>query len=393
MKTVAIIAEFNPFHNGHEYIIKKAKELTKADNVIVIMSGEFTQQGNIAIMDKFQRAEIAISHGADLVLELPTIYATSCAETFAKGAISILNSLNIVDYIAFGTECEDITILKSIAQKSIDNNVALNNIIKENLKDGYSYAKSKANALAKILTENEYKHIANPNNILAIEYLKNLILLNSSIKPIAIKRISANHNDQSVSLNSIFSSATSIRQCVQRGEIESISPYVPKETYKNLTCPIFNDDLYLLIRFLILNSNSLDLKNIYEVSEGLEHKIENSVLTSKTYTELLNNIKSKRYTMSRIKRILVHILLDITCNQYGLLKDVKYARVLKIKSKDILSKLSKKSTIHIISNINNNSISKLDKNILLSLNLDFKAENIYSIITNSNLNKDKTNKI
>lgn len=393
MKTVAIIAEFNPFHNGHKYIIEKAKEITKADKVIIIMSGAFTQQGNIAIIDKFTRAEIASLYGADLVLELPTIFATSGAEMFARGAINILNSLNIVDYIAFGTECDDISILQTIAKKITNNENLLNEKIKENIKKGVSYASARNNALKNILTEVEYMQIATPNNILAIEYLKSLILLNSSIKPVGIKRNTANHNDINVTINSTFSSATSIREQVQKGITKSIIPYVPKETYAVLEKAISNNDMYSLLRFAILQSDIANLKNIYEISEGLENKIKSSIITSRTYSELLSSVKSKRYTMSRIKRILAHILLNIEHKDFEFLKDVAYARVLKVKDKDILSTLSKKSTIPVISNINEKILSILNEKVQTSLNLDFNAENIYSIVETSTLNKDRINKL
>lgn len=393
MKTVAIIAEFNPFHNGHKYIIEKAKEITKADKVIIIMSGAFTQQGNIAIIDKFTRAEIASLYGADLVLELPTIFATSGAEMFARGAINILNSLNIVDYIAFGTECDDISILQTIAKKITNNENLLNEKIKENIKKGISYASARSEALKSILTEAEYTQIASPNNILAIEYLKSLILLNSSIKPVGIRRNVANHNDINVTINSTFSSATSIREHVQKKEMESIIPYVPKETYEALEKVVSNNDMYSLLRFVILQSDVTTLENIYEVSEGLENKIKDSIIASISYSELLNSIKSKRYTMSRIKRILAHILLNIKHEDFEFLKDVAYARVLKVKDKDILSTLSKKSTIPVISNINEKILSILNEKVQTSLNLDFNAENIYSIVETSTLNKDRINKL
>ena len=147
MKTVGIIAEYNPFHNGHKYQIEKAKEITGADTVIVIMSGCFTQQGNIAIVDKFQRAEIAIKNGADLVIELPAIFATCSAEMFAYGAVNILDKLNTIDYLVFGTECDNIDVLNNIANQLISNKNIIDASIKNKLKNGISYAVARDNTL------------------------------------------------------------------------------------------------------------------------------------------------------------------------------------------------------------------------------------------------------
>lgn len=397
MKTVGIIAEFNPFHNGHKYLIEKAKEETNADRVIVIMSGNFTQQGNIAVIDKFKRAEIATNYGVDLVIELPTIYAVSSAETFAKGAIDILDKLNIVDYLAFGTEATSLSILQSIASKILDNENLLSEKIKENLKSGITYALARDKALKEILTTSEYAEISSPNNILAIEYLKELLKIKSNIVPVAIKRANANHNDTSIYTNSFFASATSLRNHLENMEnsVLDIENYVPNLTYQALLDSklLFNNDMYTLIRYIITIADNKKLSSIYEISEGLENKIKESATTSLSYFELLNNVKSKRYTLSRIKRIFTHILLELTSDLFCELNGVNYARVLKVTDKSLLSKLSRKSTIPVISNINEKVLKSLDAKTYESLMLDFKADNIYSIIANDSLNKDRTNKI
>lgn len=397
MKTVGIIAEFNPFHNGHKYLIEKAKEETNADRVIVIMSGNFTQQGNIAVIDKFKRAEIATNYGVDLVIELPTIYAVSSAETFAKGAIDILDKLNIVDYLAFGTEAASLIMLQSIASKILDNENLLSEKIKENLKSGITYALARDKALKEILTTSEYAEISSPNNILAIEYLKELLKIKSNIVPVAIKRANANHNDTSIYTNSFFASATSLRNHLENMEnsVLDIENYVPNLTYQALLDSnlLFNNDMYTLLRYIITEADNKKLSSIYEISEGLENKIKESATTSLSYFELLNNVKSKRYTLSRIKRIFTHILLELTSDLFCELNGVNYARVLKITDKNLLSELSRKSTIPVISNINEKVLKSLDTKTYESLMLDFKADNIYSIIANDSLNKDRTNKI
>jgi len=395
MKTVGIIAEYNPFHNGHKYQIAKAKEITGADTVIVIMSGSFTQQGNIATVDKFKRAEMAIKSGADLVIELPTIFATSSAEMFAFGSVNILDKLNTVDYLVFGTECDNIDILNRIADKLLSNKDIIDTNIKNEIKNGISYASARDNSLRTILTKIEYDEFSKPNNILAIEYLKSLKTINSRIKPIAIQRKSANHNDKNIKAMEVYASATSIRNKLEEtNNIFDVILTIPDSTYKLLRDSklIFNEDMYKLLRYKILASGKENIKNIYDVTEGLENKIYDSVITSKTYNELINSIKSKRYTMSRIKRILIHILLDITKEKYNTLSNSYYARILKTnKENNILGMLNKNASIPILANINNNNMDNLDEIKKQSLLLDFNSSNIYEIISNNNLNLDKTN--
>jgi len=395
MKTVGIIAEYNPFHNGHKYQIEKAKEITGADTVIVIMSGSFTQQGNIAAVNKFKRAEMAIQSGSDLIIELPTIFATSSAEMFAFGAVNILDKLNTVDYLIFGTECDSIDIINSIVDKLITRKDIIDESIKNEIKNGISYASARDSTLKKLLTEIEYNEFSKPNNILAIEYLKALKTINSKIKPIAIQREVANHNDESISNSDIYASATSIRNELEdTNNIDNVVSYIPNETYEILSNSTlcFNEDMFKLLRYKILALGKENIQNIYDVTEGLENKIYDSIVTSKTYNDLINSIKSKRYTMSRIKRILTHIMLDITKEKYNSLSCSYYARILKTnKNNNILGILNKNASIPILANINDNNKDNLDEKIKQSLLLDFNSSNIYEIISNNNLNLDKTN--
>ena len=319
----------------------------------------------------------------------------SNAETFAFGGISILDSLNIVDYLVFGMEAKNVKVLESIANKITKNEDKLNTKIYESISNNMSYAKSKDAALKEILTQDEYEEISKPNNILGVEYLKALKKLNSKITPIGITRIHSNHNEISLSKNT-FASATSIREEIKNSNVNSVIDYIPNKTFKilqNSYC-IFNDSMFEILRYKILSAGKDGLNKIYDISEGLENKIYDSMITSKNYDELINNIKSKRYTMSRIKRILIHILLGITKENFIELKDVKYARILKCRNKAvILSALNKSSSIPVISNINSNENNNLDEKIKKSLELDFFATNIYDILICDNINKDLTNKI
>lgn len=385
MNIVGIIAEFNPMHTGHKYLIDKAKELTSCDTALCIMSGNFTQAGNIAIKDKFTRAKIAIENGFDVVIELPTIYATGSAEYFCNGAINILNSLPI-DYICFGSETANIEELQKIAQKLVKNNEAIWNNIAETLKTGVSFAVAREYAISKVLTPKEVEISTKSNNILAIEYLKNLIKLDSNIVPIAIKR-----NESAIS-------ATSIRDSIKNN---SNINEVKKNTlnYNNIiNNPIININTFSAIKYAVLSLGKEKIKDIAEVTEGLENKIYDELNNALTYDEFIQNIKSKRYQLSKIKRILNNILLNITKDDFIKLQstDNYYAHVLAINSnrkKEILSYITKNSSIPVITSINDKILKELDIASYESLQLDIKASNIYSIFSHDTINKDYTNKI
>ena len=214
-------------HNGHLYHIQKSKEITGSDYVVLVMSGSFTQTGNISTLDKFTKAAIATEYGVDLVIELPTIYATASSEYFATGAVSLLNELGIVDCICFGSECNDIKVLDSISNKLIENENNIWEDIKLQEKNN-TFAKSRSVVLSKYLNEDEIKEIAKPNNILGIEYIKALKKLQSNITPYLIQRCSSDYNDNIVYQNDLnFTSATSIRNAIKNNDLESINKYIP----------------------------------------------------------------------------------------------------------------------------------------------------------------------
>ncbi len=385
MKIVGIIAEFNPMHTGHKYLVEESKKITNADIAICLMSGNFTQLGNVAIKDKFTRAKIAIENGFDAVIELPTIYATSSAEFFSSGAINILDKLNCIDYLCFGSESGNIKELTTISETLLKYNDIIWENITESLKEGISFAKAREYALSKVLDKKQLEIAFLSNNILAIQYIKTLLELNSKIIPIAIKR---EENDN-------ITSATNIRNMVKNN-----LPYSETQKYilnpdKILDNPIINDKIYELLKYVIISNGKEYLKNINEVTEGLENKIYDEINNSNSYDEFIQNIKSKRYQLSKIKRIMLYILLNISKDDFSNFKDFNniYAHIIAIKSNNkakILSLLNSKSSIPIIT-----SLSKLDVKgkIKKSIDLDIKASNIYSIISNNKINTDYTNKL
>lgn len=400
MKVVGIVAEYNPIHNGHLYHIQKAKEITDSDYVVVIMSGNFTQAGNIAIYDKFTRARLATKHGADLVIELPTIYANSSAEHFAFGAINILNDLNVIDTICFGSECDDITLLEEVADIIISKDKEIWEDITSNLKSGISFADARYKVLSKHLSNEQIDILSGSNNILGLQYIENLKLLNSKIKPFAIKRESSDFNEIILNSNkNNFTSATSIRNSVKTHKIDILKKYVPIDTYniiQNIK-PTFNEDIYNLLKYKIISMIPENLKEIVEVTEGLENKILKEINNSNSYEEFAQNIKSKRYQLSKIKRMLVNILLNITKTDlnYAIDNKVGYAHILACSEngKSLLSEISKNSNIDLITSLNQKIMDNLSADTKKYLKFDILASNIYSIIHNDNIQKDYTNRL
>lgn len=394
MKVLGIIAEYNPMHTGHIYHISKAKEITGCDTVIVIMSGSFTQQGNIAIINKFERAKQAIQNGVDLVIEIPSAFASSDAGNFAYKSVSILNDLN-VDAICFGAETDNIERLKLISETLIYKDKEIWIEIKNELKKGISFAKARNNSLNKFLNEDDINIILSPNNILALEYLKTLKVLNSNIIPFAIHRES---NFNSHILENCYTSSTSIRKALEnKCNLKDIQKYIPENVSKYLKNNkiIFNNDFFEILKYKIISMNENDLKEINGVSEGIENKLKKEICNSYSYDEFLFKIKSKRYELSRIKRILVNILLNISKDDFNLLKEnnSNYAHILAFNhdKKDLLSHISNTSNIPVISSLNNKTLSYLNKYQKLSLDIDIYASNIYSMLINQKINKDYTN--
>ncbi len=400
MKVLGIITEYNPFHNGHIYHIEKSKQITQADFVIAVMSGSFTEQGNISIYDKFKRATIAVENGVDLILELPTIYANSSSEYFANASISLLNSINIVDCICFGSEAGNIDLLSNISNKIINNEDRIWKDISSNLKQGISFAKAREQSITKYLNTEEIIEFSKPNNILAIEYLNSLSKLNGKIKPYTINRNSSNFNDINISKDKIYTSATSIRNHIyEKKEISDLKSLIPQNML-NIVCniePTFNDKLLNILKYKIITSSKKDLSNIYEVTEGLENRIISAISNSNTYDELIENIKSKRYQMSKIKRILNNIILNITKDDFERIykSNEQYAHILKIskRGKALLSQIAKNSNIPLITSVNDNVLNSLSDIQRSMINIDILATNIHSILNNENINKDYTNRL
>ena len=310
---VAVICEFNPFHNGHRFLLGKAKELT-GEPVLAVMSGSFAQRGEVALCSKFERAEAALKSGADLVAELPAVYAVSCAERFARGGVNISKMFGCVNYLAFGCEDDDIDLLKTAAFAG--ENPEVNAIIAEQMNSGSYYPKAYEYAVRQVCGGEVADVLTKPNNILAVEYIR--ALRGTDIKPLPIKRVGAEHDSDGA--DGIYASASYIRKLLRSGKsAEKLLPYAPSK----ITYP---EKLDRALLYKLRNMNAEQLRALPEVGEGLENRILSAARKFGTAEEVIGEVKTKRYTRSRICRILTCALLGITEELQT--KTADYARVL-----------------------------------------------------------------
>lgn len=332
MKICGIICEFNPFHNGHKYLLERARILSGCDKLLCIMSGSFTQRGEMALLDKYERARQAIFGGADCVLELPTPFAVSPAEIFAEGAIKLLSAIPDVSHIAFG--CEDESFDFSNAAKILScENGKFKKILSENLKSGESYIKSYALAAKEALNCGD--ELIKPNNILGLEYAKAILKLGADIKILPIARKGASYDDGVLHEN--FSSATAIRDNISNPLVKcNVPEFVKLENLSNL------EEYKMAARFALFNETSENLSEVCGCGEGLENRLKS--LAHLPYDSIVTKATTRRYSSSRIHRILLSNLLKLykkDIDEY--LKGDLYLKVLAVKRSgaDVLKCLAK----------------------------------------------------
>lgn len=385
-KVLGIVAEYNPFHNGHKYHIDEAKAKVNPDITICAMSGNFVQRGEPAIFNKFNRAKTAIKNGIDIVIEIPTYFAVSTAENFAYAAVNLLKNAGVT-HIAFGVESEDIDTLDKIAQLLVHEPNEYKEELKNNLDKGLSFAVARDNAVAKFIPN---KLLKSPNNILAIEYLKAIKYFNADIIPVPIKRTVGYYDEK---IKNDIASATKIRELIKNNEIyETLIPsnsIIPEK-------PVFFEDFNSELMYKLKTATHSSLNEIPDVVEGLENRILNSIF-SNDISETINKITTKRYTLSRIKRILISLLLDIKSSDLNELKSNGYAEYLRILAisnlgKKYLREINKISTIPVVTTLKKflNTASKSQKKMLEK---DILASNVYSLISNDEYNIDFKNRL
>ena len=389
-KVLGIISEYNPFHNGHLYHLIKSKKITNAEYTIAVVGGNFTQRGNASLLDKWSKTEMALLNGIDLVIELPLLYSISSAENFAEGAIKILDSLQIVDTISFGTETSDITILDRFADILYNEPKEYKALLSHELSKGMSYPKARENAL--MLYLNDIRRFApilsSPNNILGIEYLKALKKYKSTITPLSIQRIKSGYNDINFSGN--IASATAIRNLILNHEYKDLNKILPISSYSilkenikkgHIVRDISNFDKIVLYK---LRSMSIEeISNLPDVSEGLEYSIKKAANSCNTIYELINIVNSKRYTKTRLQRILLYALLNVTKKDIQISKKViPYIRILGFneKGKYIVSQISRnKNKLNLITSVKKFNDQNTNKNLQLMLQKDINATNTYTL--------------
>ena len=349
MEKIGIICEYNPFHNGHVYHIRKIKEMYADSMIILVVSTSFTMRGEISLLNKWDKTEIALSNGIDLVIELPTFYSTNSADTFAQGAIKILELLKC-DYLIFGSESNDIKLLTNLADTQLHNK-KYDSLVKEYMDNGNNYPTSMSKALKDLCG----KTIFSPNDLLGLSYIKEIIKNKYSIKPIPIQRTNDYH--ESI-ISTEISSATSIREAIKEGK--DISKCVPKETINKIIKYDIENNFFNLLKCKILSDNNLN--NYLDVDEGLDNLIKKNIIKSNSYTELIEKIKTKRYTYNRLNRMFIHILLNIKKTDVKNLKQINYIRVLGFnkQGKKYIKEIREKINIPIITNYSDIACDNLD---------------------------------
>lgn len=310
MKICGIICEYNPFHNGHAYLIGQAKKLSGCDAVVCIMSGCFTQRGELAFLDRYTRAKHAVLAGADAVIELPEIFATAPAEIFAKGAVKILNSIPDFSVLAFGCENADKEAFLKAAQDTASESGAFKNVLRQYLKFGSSFTKARSQALVQTGGTESLQFISSPNNILGVEYQKALSAFESRAEILPIERVGADYADTKLYKN--FSSASAIRKAVYEGKIRSVRKNIPDYVLKDLQDAV-KPELYKKIAlYSVIRADASELKNILDCTEGLENRLKAFAKSTHDYDEFIKKVTTKRYISSRIRRILVAAVLGIS---------------------------------------------------------------------------------
>lgn len=387
MKITAIICEYNPMTNGHLRHLELARAQTGADTIVCIMSGSFVQRGNAAVLDKYIRAEIAVKLGADIVVELPTIYAISPADNFAYGAIKTLSAFPDVEYLSFGSECGDAERLTLVAKLLANEPEELKALIRENLNDGNSFPKARAKAVDKYAELNpQYADakgiLDSPNNVLGVAYITAILQAGLNIKIHTIKREGGEYNEESIDTDTPSSSA--VRKALAAENYESVKSIVPPLVFDYIKELKPNDSaLGDMVLFKLKSINGYELENYYDVSGGIHNRLKIAAASASTLPELLETAKTKKFTMARLKRICLYALFDITKEAYA--ESVQcpvFVQILAIKKdrKDILSALSW-SCKNVLTRYSD--VSRVDKSLRYMIKLDFTAQGTLDIINRS----------
>lgn len=370
-KILGLILELNPYHNGHKYFIDEAIKKVNPDLVVAVISGNYTMRGEASVIDKFSKTELLLASGVDIVLELPFISAMNSADLFALNSLSILSKFKITD-LAFGVELDNLDKLNKM--KEIIDSDAYNEIVKEKLFLGLSYSASSYKALSELISDTEIiNNFTLPNNTLGIQYLRSIDKLKKPIDIHLIKRINNNYYDK-FTTNKI-SSATSLRSLLE--DNKDINDFIPNLdlNVKYINPKLIEDNIFYLLRYVFFNNDISFFQTIFGVSEGIENRISNFLTKSKTYKELIENVKTKRYTTNKIKRLLLHIIMNTNKDYQD--KANYYLRLLGANDLGLtyINTLPKTTKSKITTSFKN-----LEKDDLVQIEL--KATKIYGLLTN-----------
>ena len=359
MKILGIIVEYNPFHTGHLYHLQKAKEMVKPDLTIAIMSGNYVQRGEVAIIDKFKRSELAIKYGVDLVIELPFAYVCQSADYFCKGAIDLLYHIGITDLV-FGSECGDIDTFKEIAYAIKNHPNEYDQYVKAAMKKGLRYPDACNQALSLLLN----KSIKTPNDLLGLGYVKEVI-----------------ENDYHDTTLTKIASATALRKALK--EKQDVHDYLLDMSYYDSL--YHQNDFFDYLKYQIIIQSPTQLKKIHLVDEGIENLLKKVIFNVSSYEELVNKLTSKRYTKTRIQRMLLHILMNNTKEEMKDCFPIDYLHILKMNQngQNYLKTIKKTCDYHLITTLSSYTHPALD--------LEIKSSKLLSLIDNQIIKKEFQN--
>ncbi|MCH1983707.1 nucleotidyltransferase [Ruminococcus sp. OA3] len=389
MKTTGLITEYNPFHNGHKYHIEKAREVTGADYVIAVMSGNFVQRGSCAVTDKYTRAAMALSEGASLVLELPVCFATGSAEFFARGAVRILSQTNVTDYICFGCEHANLQLFHEISSVLTEEPETYRRVLRSELSQGQSYPAARQQALSACLPELRIDtFLKSPNNILGLEYIRALNQEHNTIAPFPIQRIGSSYHDET--LTGTYSSATAVRREIHEQQISaSALEKIPPQAAAILKQHLENrgslniDSFSALLKYTLLSESTTSLCRYQDMTEALANRILNRLNDFMEISSFISLLKTRELTYSRISRALLHVLLKLTGEDLArsLRQESSYLRILGFR-KDaaaLLKELKLKSTVPIITKPSD-AAGYLNVSALKTFEQDIRAAHIYETL-------------
>ncbi|MDQ0155898.1 nucleotidyltransferase [Robertmurraya andreesenii] len=381
MQATGIVVEYNPFHNGHAFHLEKTKAITKAEIVIAVMSGQFLQRGEPALLPKWMRAKMALLAGVDIVVELPYQFATQKADTFAFGAVSLLGAMGC-ESICFGSESGEIEPFLTTLQFLEENKEEYDNQIRDYLDQGFNYPSALSHAFLSLHPNDAVVDLSKPNNILGFQYVKAVKELKLSMTAHTVARTSTDYHDQDFSSDTI-ASATSIRRALfsEDGTLEKVLPYIPETTALVLQDYLEHyqhfqqwENYWPFLKYRLIQATAGELSNIYEVEEGLENRVMRAALEASSFQEFMTKIKTKRYTWTRLQRMCVHILTNTTKKEMEARMDkASYIRLLGMneKGRTYLNNWKKNASLPLVS-----KLSALDFD---DVALDVRASRIYSL--------------